>query len=616
LKSSACCRATSITFRSPIPTSGSFGWHDAQVVARLKPGVLLAAAADSMNALSLQLTAKLATGGHRVILTPLREEMAGKTKTALSALLAAAAALLLIACVNLANLLPTRGTARAQEVRIRAALGAGNGRLVTQFLMESLVLSVFGAIGGLVLAIPLMRLLQALLPAAMGPVQLVLNWRVLACGAVIASTATLIFGLVPAVWTTRAVRKEGLVEGDRGAARTRSHWFQYTLIVVETTLAVVLMASGGVLIETFRRLSSTDLGFRPAQVLTFETVLFRYGQLDREEAFVDAILEKIRAIPGVVSDGASNELPLRAHDPVATFYWLEGQPRKEANEQVAQMRVVTRGYFSTIGATLNEGRWFESSDRRSNAPVAIVNETFAHRHFAGRSAIGTRFKYGQFDDKGYWYTIVGVLKDIRETALTEALRPTVYRVQDQADQVGIQTSSVAVRTTVDPLSIVPAVRQAVSSVDPNQAIWRFKTLGSVVDREFATSRQSTALMTAFALLALVLASLGLYGVLSYSVAERTGEIGVRMALGAAPSNIVHTFVSRGLTLTLVGLAGGSLLAGIVLPAMTPLLYGLHPNYVPVASETVAVLLTVAMVACLLPARRASRIDPMIALRKE
>ncbi|HEY3886005.1 MAG TPA: ABC transporter permease, partial [Vicinamibacterales bacterium] len=257
---------------------------------------------------------------------------------------------------------------------------------------------------------------------------------------------------------------------------------------------------------------AAELVFRPEQVRTFETVLFRYGQLDRQEAFVDAILKKIRAIPGVVSAGASNELPLRAHDAVATFYWLEGQPRREANTQVAQMRVVTRDYFSTIGATLSEGRWFESTDRRSDAPVAIVNETFAHRSFAGRSAIGARFKYGQFDEKSYWYTIVGVVKDIRETALTEAARPTVYRVQDQADQVGIQTSSFVVRTSVDPLSIVPAVRQAVWSVDPNQAIWQFKTLGSVVDREFATSRQSTALMTAFALLALVLTSLGLYGV--------------------------------------------------------------------------------------------------------
>lgn len=592
----------------------NFGWHDAQVVARLKPGISLAGASESMNALSLQLTAK--SGSHRVILTPLREEMAGKTKSALTALLAAAAALLLIACVNLANLLMSRGTARTQEVKIRAALGAGNGRLVAQFLIESLVLAVFGAMGGLALAIPLMRFLQTLLPAAIGPVTLALDWRVLACSVVLASAATVTFGLTPAVRATRAVRKRGLVEGDRGAATTRSHWFQHTLIVAETTLAVALMASGGILIETFQRLSSADLGFRADHVLTFETVLFRYGQLDRQVAFVDAILEKIRTIPGVVNAGASNELPLRSLDAVATFYWIEGQSRKEANTQVAQMRVVTRDYFSTIGATLNEGRWFKATDRRSDTPVAIVNETFARRQFAGGSAIGARFKYGEFDDKGYWYTIVGVVKDIRETALTEAPRPVVYRVQDQADQVGIQTSSFAVRTSVDPLSIVPAVRQAVWSVDPNQAIWQFKTLDSVVDREFATSRQSTALMTAFALLALVLASLGLYGVLSYSVSERTGEIGVRMALGATSLNIVRSFVSRGLMLTSAGLAAGSLLAAIVLPVLTPLLYGLRPRYAPVASDTVAVLVTVAMVASFLPARRASRIDPVSALRKE
>jgi predicted permease len=370
------------------------------------------------------------------------------------------------------------------------------------------------------------------------------------------------------------------------------------------------------LIETFLRLRSTDFGFRSEHVLSFQTSMFRYPQLDRQIAFVDGMLDNVRQIPGVVEAGASNQLPLRVRDSVATFYWLEGQPRDLANSQVASMRVVSRGYFPTIGAGLVEGRFFDVTDRRSNAPAAIVNETFARRHFAGRSALGSRFKYGQFDDKGYWYTIIGVVKEVRETAIAEETRPTVYRVMDQADQVGSPTSTMVVRTTGDPASLVPAIRQAIWSVDPNQPIWRFETLDELVDRQFAIARQSTALMSAFALLALLLAALGLYGVLSCAVVQRTGEIGVRMALGATSTRIARSFVSRGLALTVAGLAAGSALASIAAPLMRPLLYGLQPDYVPLLAGTGGVLLAVSTVACFLPARRASRVDPVIALRND
>ena len=594
----------------------NFGWHNAQVIARLKPGVTMASAADAMAALSLQVTAKLTPGPHRVILTPLREELAGKTRSALVVLLCASAALLLVACVNLANLLMSRGAARGREAVVRAALGASRGRLVAQFLTEGLVLSGFGAVAGLVLAVPAMRFLQTLVPEAMGTVRLTLDWRVLACCTTMAVVATLIFGLAPALRGSRLARQTGLRESGRGAAASRGHRFQHALIVVETALAVLLLVSGGILLQAFQHLQGTDLGFRPERVLTFEAPLFRYPQFDRELVFVDALLERIRGVPGVVSAGASNELPLRVHDAAATFYWLDGQSRDLINGQVALMRVVTRDYFSTIGAGLREGRFFDSTDRRSGPPVAVVNETFAKRHFPGRSAIGTRFKYGQLNDKGYWYTIVGVVKEVRETAMAEDPRPAIYRLLDQTEQVSSQPSSIAVRTSVDSASIVPSIRQAVWSVDPNQPVWQFETLEQVVDREFSTARQSSSLMTAFALLALLLASLGLYGVLSYAVAERQGEIGVRMALGATSGAIVRSFLSRGFALTVTGLAGGSLLAALATPLMTPLLYGWRPDYLPLVASTVCVLLAVAALACFLPARRASRIDPVIALRNE
>ncbi|HEX6465308.1 MAG TPA: ABC transporter permease [Vicinamibacterales bacterium] len=594
----------------------NFGWHSAQVIARLKPGVTIASATESMAALSVQVTAKLNSGPHGVILTPLREEIAGKTRSALVLLLFAAATLLLIACVNLANLLMSRGAARGREVLVRAALGASYGRLVAHFLAEGLVLSGFGAAAGFVLAVPAMRFLETLTPAAMGTLHLTMGWRVLARCAALAVTTTLVFGLAPALRGCQLARQNGLRQGDCGAATARGRWFQHSLVVVETALAVVLLASGGILIETFAHLRRTELGFRPAHVLTFETVLFRYPQFDREVTFVNAMLERIGAVPGVVTVGASNELPLRVKDMVATFYLLDGQTRDVTPGQVALMRVVTRGYFSTIGAGLSEGRFFDSSDRRSGKPVAIVNETFAKRHFPGRSALGARFKYGQLDDNGYWYTIVGVVKEVRETAMAEDPRPVIYRLLEQTEQLSVQPSSVAVRTSGDPASIVPAIRQAIWSVDRDQPVWRFETLDEVVDRQFATVRQSTTLMSAFALLALLLASVGLYGVLSYAVTQRTGEIGVRMALGATSGDIVRSFVSRGFALTLSGLVGGSVLATIVMPLMTPLLYGWRPEYVPLFAGTVCVLLTVATLACVLPARRASRTDPVIALRSD
>ena len=597
----------------------SFSWHDELVVARLKPGVTLERAKESMAALSLQVTAKDFRGPHPVIVAPFREDMAGKTQTALVVLLCASAALLLIACVNLANLLLSRGAARGREVAVRAALGAGRGRLTAQFLTEGLVLAGLGAVAGLALAVPAMRFLETLVPETMGIVRLALDWRVLAFCAGVAIAATLTFGLAPALRGSRLAPQEGLRAGGRGtlgAGGARSHWFQHSLIVIETALAVVLLTSGGLLLRTFQHLRNTDLGMRSEKLLTFETPLFRYGDFDRRVAFVNAALEKIRAIPGVVNAGASSQLPLRVNNTHATFYLLAGQSKNSMPGQVALMRVVTRDYFATIGARLREGRFFEISDRRSGSPVAIVNETFANRNFPGRSAIGARFQYGQINEKGYWYTIIGVVKEIREVGMVEELRPAVYRLHDQTDQVGSLPSGIVVRTAAKPASIVSAVRQAIWSVDKNQPIWRVQTWEEIVDRQLSTPAQSTTLMGAFALLALLLASLGLYGVLSYAVTQRTNEIGVRMALGASSGEILLSFGKRGLALTLTGLAIGLVLTAIASRSITALLYGFRPDYVPTVTAVSLILLAVAALACFVPAYRASRVDPVIALRNE
>jgi putative ABC transport system permease protein len=599
----------------PAGMRGNFTWHDAEIVARLKPGITLEHARESMAALSLQVTAKDFRGPHSVTMIPLREEMAGKTQTALVVLLWAAAALLLISCVNLANLLLSRGEVRGREVAVRAALGAGRGRLIAQFLTESLVLAALGAVAGLALAVPAMRFLEQLVPEAMAAARLTLDWRVLAFATIASVASALAFGLAPALRVSRLSPQDGLRDGGRGTAGARSHWFQHSLIVVETALAVALLICGGLLLQTFQHLWKTDLGIRTERLLTFETPLLRYKDFDKRVAFVNAELEKVRAIPGVTHAGAISRIPL-TETAGSRFYLLAGQSRDSVSKQIALTRVVSHGYFTTIGARLRAGRFFEASDRKSDSPAVVVNESFANRHYPGRSPLGERLKFERLNEKGYWYTIVGVVKEIRERGVAEDPRPAVYRVHEQADQTNDLPSGIVVRTAVEPASIISAVRHAIWSVDKNQPLARIRTMEDIVDRQLSTQTQSTALLGAFAVLALLLASIGIYGVLSYAVMQRTNEIGVRMALGATSGEILLSFGRRGLGLTLCGLAIGVVLAAIASRLLTTLLYGFRPDYISTVAAVSLILAAVATLACFVPARRASRIDPMIALRQE
>jgi predicted permease len=594
----------------------NWGWHALHCVGRLKPGVTLGQAQEAMAALNLRVSEENGLKPARsAVVTPLREDLAGKTYASLIVLLCASAAVLLIACVNLANLLLARGAVRRREVAVRAALGAGRGRLVRQFLVESLVLAGLGAVAGLALAGPIMRFLERLVPPTMAAVHLTLDWRVLTFSAAIAIAAGVIFGLAPAISGSRAALNAGLRDGGRGTAGARSYRFQHALIIVETALAVVLLTGGGLLLQTFQHLRQLDLGMRSERLLTLVTPLFRYREFDARVTFVNAELERIRAIPGVINAAAISRIPLTVTDQ-ATFYRLAGQSTGDTREQVALTRVITREYFATIGARLREGRLFDTSDRRSDSPAAIVNESFAARNFPGRSPLGARFQFGRFGDQAYWYTIVGVVADIRDRGVAEELRPTVYRVHEQADQTRDEPSGIVIRTAVAPSSIVPSVRQAIWSVDKNQPIARIQTVDDIVTHQLSTPSQNTALLGAFAALALLLASVGLYGVLSGAVTQRTGEIGLRMALGATSRNILLAFSRRGLVLTVIGLAVGTVLAFIASRAMTALFYDFQPDYLPAAAAVSLVLLTVATVAVLVPARRASRVDPMVALQHE
>ena len=590
-----------------------FWWHDEQIVARLRPGVTLPQARQSMAALSLQVTTGHVTPPRRAVVVPLREELAGKTHASLIVLLAASAAILMIACVNLANLLMSRGASRRREVAVRAALGAGRGRLIVQFLVESLTLAAFGAVAGLALALPAMRFLETLVPDTMAAVHLVLDWRVLTFCTVTAIVAAVSFGLVPAVSVSRVSVQSGLRDGGRGTTGPGNHWLQNSLVIIETALAVVLLTTGALLLQTFQHLRQIDLGIQSDKLLTFVTPLFRYADFDRRVTFVNTELERLRAIPGVISAGGISKIPL-TETAATTQYLLAGQPRDRTRVQDALSRVVTHGYFETVRAQLREGRFFEASDRRSQMPAAIVNESFADRSFPGRTALGQRIKFGATGDKGYWYTIVGVVREMRERGVAEELKPAVYRLHDQADQTNESPSGIVVRTAVAPSSIVNAVREAIWSVDKNQPIMQVRTVEDIVTHQLSTPSRNTTLLSAFALVALLLASIGLYGVLSYAVTQRTNEIGVRIALGATSSNILVFFGRRGIALTLSGLAIGIALSAVAVRQMTTLFYGFAPDYVPAVSIVSLVLLIVAALASFLPARRASRVDPRKALQ--
>lgn len=277
---------------------------------------------------------------------------------------------------------------------------------------------------------------------------------------------------------------------------------------------------------------------------------------------------------------------------------------------------MSRDYLPAIGATLHDGRFFTSADQASKLPLAIVNETFASRHFPGQSALGRRFKFGNTGEKGYWYTIVGVVRPMRETGLVAEMKPAVYRLFEHCDQIGSLNLGLVVRTAVEPASIAPAVRQAIWALDKDQPLARMQTMDDIVSRELSTPSQSTALLSAFAVLALVLASIGIYGVLSYAVTERTSEIGVRMALGATSGAIMRSFGRRGLALTVAGLAVGLVLAAVASRLLTTLMYGVRPDYLATVAAVSLVLLAVATLASFVPAHRASRIDPMRALRQD
>jgi predicted permease len=588
--------------------------HYLNVVARLKPGVTLERAREEMSAIAAEL-ARLYPENRRTGATvvPVREELLGKVRTGLLVLMSAAGCVLLIACANLASLLLARTVARQREISVRVALGAGRGRLVRQMITEGVTLAAAGGVLGVAMAPAGIRVLARLVPDTLPPSAAPhLNARMLAFAVLLSMATGLLFSLIPAFQTARRSLSDALKQDGRAGMSARGHAVRDALVVVEVAMALVLLVGAGLMLQTLAALRAIDIGFRPDHLLVARTFLPspKYKAPRDRMAFVDRVLEGVSALPGVESAAYASTLPFLSRGNTSG-YRIEGRRLDADDPGDALDRVVTSDYLATLGVHLIEGRLFERGDGPGRAPVVVVNESFARRYWPKESALGHRITI--YDDST-WRTIVGVVRDIRERGYELDLKPGVYRPLDLAD--GYSVSQLVVRAAGDPLSVAPAVRRVIAAVDPEQPVSAVRTMDDVIELQVTDRRQELTLLATFAALALILACIGLYGVLSYAVTQRSREIGVRMALGASGGKVLRMVVGRGLLLTAIGLLLGAGASWGLTGLMRGMLYGVRPTDPATFAGVAALLGAVSAIACWIPARRASRLDPMVVLRED
>jgi putative ABC transport system permease protein len=578
------------------------------VWARLKPGVSLEQARAEMNAMMLRFETQYPNDdmGVGVALTPMHEEMVSGIRPILLVLVAAVASLLLIGCANVANLQLARAAGRAKEISIRAALGASRLRLIRQMLTESVLLALIGGILGVVVAAWAVPLLVSLSPADIrGFKEIGLNREVLAFSFLASVLTGIVFGLVPAWAVSSANPNESLGEGERGSTSSRSR-SRSILIATEVGLSLVLLIGAGLMVKSFSKLTRVDPGFIPERLLIFD-VGPSFTDEARQTIFYQQILDRLQSVPGVERASAVSRLPLSGGNSSRSFN-LPGT----TTGYTSDIRVATSEYFRTLGIPLLQGRNFTGHDSKDSAPVAIVNEAFARATFPGQDPIGKYIvNFGPRNEK---LEIVGVVGNVRHLALETAPRAELYQPLGQASWPRM---FFAVRTlTSNPLTLVPAVQSAIWSVDKNVAPGTARSMETLVARSLLTRKFTMTLLAAFAGLAVTLAAIGLYGVMSYSVSQRTREIGIRMALGAQRAQVLKLIVKQGMKLTAIGVVLGIAASLGLTRLIANLLFGVSATDFATFGALSVLLLSVALLACWLPARRASSVDPMVALRAE
>ena len=588
------------------------------VVARLKPNASLAQAQTELDTINQRLAQNypVTNTGWGVRITELRERMVGQLRTSLLILLGAVAAVLLIACANVANLLLARAAYRQKEIALRTALGASRGRVVRQLLTESVMLSLVSGLVGLGLSVWLLKLLIAISPANSPRVQEIgIDWRVFIFALGVTVLAGLLFGLVPALHTSRPDLNEALKESGRqgtpGGSRNR---VGSLLIVSELALSFILLVSAGLLIKSFINLRRIDPGFTPDNVLALRLAVIspKYDTNEKRAQLWRQLVEQIKATPGVQSVGAITALPLRGDTfDLGRSVIREGLPEIPENAVNSNHLVITTDYFQTLKIPIKAGRAFNDHDNLESVKVAIISEKLAHQLWPGENPIGKRFHVWR--DEKFSREVVGVVGSTKKALDEEPFNQTYVPVLQDPNWGSL---TFVIRTAGEPTAFAEAVREAIRSVDKSIPTYNLKTMDDVVAQSTGPRRLPALLLSVFAGIAMLMAMLGIYGVTSYYVTQRTHEIGVRMALGAQIVDVLKLVLRRAMVLSVVGVGIGIVGAVALTRYLTSLLFGVKPIDVITFAGVALVLIAVALIACLVPARRAAKIDPLVALRYE
>ncbi|HEY9435221.1 MAG TPA: ABC transporter permease [Blastocatellia bacterium] len=595
--------------------------HGTNLIGRLRPGVSLEQANAETSAITQRIAEehKESHAGTLLLLTPLQEQVTGSVKPALLALLAAVGFVLLMVCANVASLLLARSLARQKEIALRAALGATRVRIIRQLLTEATLLSSLGGLGGLLVAGLGLDALMAALPqnqlAAMPFFEtLRLDPGILLFALALALLTGLVFGLAPALQASRLDLQVALKDGGRASGGVAGQRLRSALVGSEIALAVVLLVGAGLMMKSLLRLMQVNLGFDPTNVLTMTVVLpaGKYTDPNRMVAYYQQAQERLAALPGVTGAGAVSQLPLQPGN--TTRFIIEGEPAPPPGQETeANIRVASANYFQALGIPLAQGRNFAESDKADATRVAIINQSLAEKLFGGRSAVGRRLLFPSFPNQSV--EIVGVVGDVKTTGLDQAVRPVLYYPFTQNASIA---TNLVLRAKADAAAVANAARNECRALEPDVAIFNVQTMETLIAQTPAAfMRRAPAWLTGiFAGVALLLAALGVYGVVSYSVSQRTREIGVRMALGARGADILKLVLRQGLSLTLIGVGSGTVAALALTRWLDSLLYEVSARDPLTFALVIGALTLVSLLACYIPARRAAKVEPVVSLRHE
>ncbi len=586
-----------------------------QVIARVKPGLTLAEAKADLDLVAGRLVRQYpdTNGEWGITIVPLHKQLVGDIQPTLLVLAGAVACVLLIACANVANLQMAQATVREKEMAIRLALGASRGRIIRQLLSESLLLSILGAALGLLLAYWGLKGLVAVSPAELPRSQeIALDGWVLAFTLVVSLLTGVVFGLAPALQTAKVNLNETLKDGGRGSTGgPKRNRLRSLLVASEVALALVLLIGAGLFVSSLVRLQQVEAGFDPSQALTMQVSPTgpRYREEQSQQRFFKQALERIAALPGVKAAGAIDSLPLSGTGARVSLL-LEGRPVDPSQTPMVGGHVVSPDYFRAMGISLLKGRKFAERDDKASLKVALVSRALAERFWPNTDPVGRRIRIEAGDP---WMTIVGVVGNVRHQGLNSEPELALYVPYLQSDW---QPSTIVVRTETDPRALAGAIRTEVQAVDREQPVMDIKTLEQHLANSTAAARLNTLLVGGFAGAALLLAIIGIYGVMAYSVNQRTHEFGVRLSLGARPRDIFKLVMQEGIVLALAGITVGLAVAFVAAQFLASLLFGISAADAPTFAVVALLLVAVVMVASFVPARRATRVDPMVALRCE